>query len=139
MDARGLISGLTRGSNSAHLAHAALESIAYQVRDVFDVMSGEAGVPLEFLFADGGASHNNLLMQFQANIIGKPVIRNLSADLSALGAAYLAGEAIGMWPSETAIQELYRPQERFEPKLPLEERERYYAGWKHAVRQVLVK
>jgi glycerol kinase len=139
MDARGLITGLTRGSSSVHLARAALESIAYQVRDVFDVMAVEAGVPLEFLFADGGASRNNLLMQFQADVIGRPVIRNLSADLSALGAAYLAGQAIGMWSSDTAIQELHRPQERFEPKLPPEERERRYAGWKHAVRQVLVK
>lgn len=139
MDARGLITGLTRGSSSVHLARAALESIAYQVRDVFDVMAVEAGVPLEFLFADGGASRNNLLMQFQADVIGRPVIRNLSADLSALGAAYLAGQAIGMWSSDTAIQELHRPQERFEPKLPPEERERRYAGWKHAVRQVLMK
>lgn len=139
MDARGLITGLTRGSKTAHLARAALESIAYQVRDIFDVMVVEAGAPLQFLFADGGASCNNLLMQFQADIIGQPVIRNLSADLSAIGAAYLAGLAIRLWPSELAIQELCRPQERFQPKLSPEERDRRYAGWKHAVRQVLVK
>jgi glycerol kinase len=139
MNARGLITGLTSGSSSVQLARAALESIAYQVRDIFDVISVEAGVPLEFLFADGGASRNNLLMQFQADIIGRPVIRNLSTDLSALGAAYLAGQAIGMWPSERAILDLYRPQERFLTIYPLEEREKRYAGWKHAIRQVLLK
>lgn len=139
MDARGIITGLTSASNQSQLARAALESIAYQIRDIFDVMAIEAGAPLGFLFADGGASRNNLLMQMQADTIGKPVIRNLSADLSALGAAYLAGQVVGMWSSEKAILELDHPQERFEAKLHSEEREKRYNGWKHAIRQVLMK
>ncbi len=137
MEARGIIAGLTSSSSRPHLARAALEAIAYQVRDIFDVMAVESGVALQFLYADGGASRNNLLMQLQADIIGRPVLRNLSADLSALGAAYLAGLACGFWDSEAQIQELPRPQERFDPLVGMQPREERYAGWKHAVRQVL--
>jgi glycerol kinase len=131
--ARGLITGLTRGATAAHLARATLESIAYQIRDVFDVMQLEAGADLHLLLADGGASRNNLLMQFQADIIGCPVQRNLSADVSALGAAYLAGLAVGLWPSEAAIAALPRPHDRFEPCMPAAEREALYLGWQEAV------
>jgi glycerol kinase len=137
MEARGLITGLTSGSSRQHLARAALEAIAYQVRDIFDVMAAESGVALKSLYADGGASRNNLLMQLQADIIGRPVLRNLSADLSALGAAYLAGLASGFWVSEAQIKELSRPQQRFDPLEQQVQREERYAGWKHAVRQVL--
>ncbi len=136
--ARGLISGLTRGASAAHLARAALESIAYQVRDVFDVMDLETGSPLQTLLADGGGSRNEFLMQFQADITGRPVVRNLSADVSAIGAAYLAGLTIGVWSSEAEIQQLSRPQERFEPRMSAEERERLYAGWQDAVRRALL-
>lgn len=136
--ARGLISGLTRGAGAAHLARAALESIAYQVRDVFDVMDVEAGSPLQTLLADGGGSRNDFLMQFQADITGRPVVRNLSADVSPLGAAYLAGLTVGIWSSEAEIQQLPRPQERFEPRMSAEERERLYAGWQDAVRRALL-
>jgi glycerol kinase len=139
MEARGIIAGLTSSSSRPHLARAALEAIAYQVRDIFDVMAVESGVALQFLYADGGASRNNLLMQLQADIIGRPVLRNLSADLSALGAAYLAGLACGFWDSEAQIQELPRPQERFDPLVEMQPREERYAGWKHAVRQVLTQ
>jgi glycerol kinase len=133
--ARGLITGLTRGTTAAHLARAAIESIAYQVRDVFDVMSEEAGVPLQFLLADGGASRNNHLMQFQADILDRPVIRNLSADVSALGAAYMAGLTIGAWLSEDEIQNLPRPTERFEPRQSANKRLRLYSGWQAAIRR----
>jgi glycerol kinase len=137
MNARGLITGLTSGTSRGHLARAALEAIAYQVRDIFDVMAVESGLPLKYLYADGGASRNSLLMQLQADVIGQPVLRNRSTDLSALGAAYLAGLAIGFWDSEAQIQELPRPQERFDPLVDARQREGRYAGWKHAVRQVL--
>jgi glycerol kinase len=139
MEARGMITGLTSASSRPQLARAALEAIAYQVRDIFDVMAIESGVALKCLYADGGASRNNLLMQLQADIIGRPVLRNLSVDLSALGAAYLAGLATGFWDSEAQIQELPRPQERFDPLEDIPQREERYAGWKHAVRQVLTQ
>jgi glycerol kinase len=131
--ARGLITGLTRGTTPAHLARATLESIAYQIRDVFDVMRAEAGTELKVLLADGGASRNNLLMQFQADIIGCPVQRNLSGDVSALGAAYLAGLSIGLWPSEADIAALPRSHDRFEPRMPASECETLYSGWKEAM------
>jgi glycerol kinase len=136
--ARGLITGLTRGTTAAHLARATLESIAYQVRDVFDLMSAEAGVQLKILLADGGASRNNQVMQFQADILDLPVVRSLSADVSALGAAYLAGLTIGLWGSEAEIQDLPRPSERFEPRMPAPEREGLYAGWQAAVRRTVL-
>jgi glycerol kinase len=135
--ARGLITGLTRGTTAAHLARATIESIAYQVRDVFDVMAEEAGAPLQVLFADGGASRNNQLMQFQADILNRPVVRNLSADVSALGAAYLAGLVTGMWHTDLEIQDLPRSTERFEPSQSAAERERSYSGWQAAVRRAI--
>jgi glycerol kinase len=131
--ARGLISGLTRGSTAAHLARAAIEAVAYQVRDVFDVMQAEAGVELNALLADGGASRNDTLMQFQADILGRPVLRSTAADASALGAAYLAGLAVGTWQSLDELAELPRARERFAPQLPEGERAARYAGWQLAV------
>ncbi len=95
--ARGLVSGLTRGTTAAHLARATLASIAHQVRDVFDLMQAEAGLELEVLLADGGATRNDQLMQLQADLLGRPVLRTTSAEVSALGAAYLAGLAVGFW------------------------------------------
>lgn len=132
-NARGLITGLTRGSTPAHLARATLEAIAYQVRDVFDVMQSEAGSPLQVLLADGGASQNDLLMQFQADLIGCPVLRSSSTDVSALGAAYLAGLAVGVWTSEAEIAALPRSQERFEPRMGEAQRAALYSGWQAAV------
>jgi len=132
-NARGLITGLTRGSGPAQLARATIESIAYQIRDVFDVMQAESGSPLQVLLADGGASQNDLLMQFQADIIGCPVLRSSSADVSALGAAYLAGLAVGLWASLAEIEQLVLPHDKFEPKLSASERDALYAGWRGAV------
>ncbi len=131
--ARGLISGLTQGATTAHLARATMEAIGYQVRDVFDVMRAEAGVELKVLLADGGASRNEMLMQFQADIIGRPVLRSASADASALGAAYLAGLAVGHWQSLDEIGQLPRPREPFEPRMPERDRAARYAGWQAAV------
>jgi glycerol kinase len=131
--ARGLISGLTRGSSAAHLARATIEAIAYQVRDVFDVMQAEAGMDLTVLLADGGASQNDMLMQFQADLIGRPVLRSTAADASALGAAYLAGLAVGIWQTLDELAQLPRPRERFGPEMAEQERSARYAGWQLAV------
>jgi glycerol kinase len=130
--ARGLLCGLTRGSTAAHLARATVESIAFQVRDVFDAMREDAGAVSELL-ADGGASRNATLMQLQADLLGCPVVRNDSADLSARGAAWLAGLAVGVWPSLDALAGLPSRVTRFEPRMPEGERERLYAGWRDAV------
>lgn len=135
--ARGLITGLTRGSTAAHMARATQESIAYQIRDVFETMQAEAGAPLQVLLVDGGATRNQALMQFQADILGVPVLRSLASDVSALGAAYLAGLAVGVWATEAEIAALPRPQIRFEPAMANAQRERLYAGWKDAVDRVL--
>jgi len=132
-DARGLITGLTRGSGPAQVARATIESIAYQIRDVFDAMQAESGTPLQVLLADGGPSQNDLLMQFQADIIGCPVLRSSSADVSALGAAYLAGLAVGVWKSLAEIEPLVLPHDRFEPGLASGERELLYVGWQRAI------
>jgi len=115
--ARGLITGLTRGVTPGHLARATLEAIAYQVRDVFDVMQAESGSPLKTLLADGGGSRNDLLVQFQADIIHCPVLRSTSSDVSPLGAAYLAGLAVGLWADEAEIERLVPPRDRFEPSM----------------------
>lgn len=135
--ARGLLTGLTGGTSASHLALAALEAIAFQVRDVFDAMTADAGTPLRLLLADGGASRNNLLMQIQADILGIPVVRNLSTDLSALGAAYLAGMTVGLWASEAVLLSMPRFEEKFEPQIPEEVRYKRYSDWKAAVRRTL--
>jgi glycerol kinase len=135
--ARGTITGLTRGSGPAQLARATLESIAYQVRDVFDVMDAEAGVPLQRLLADGGASRNDMLMQFQADMIGRPVVRRISHDVAAQGAAYLAGLAVGFWASEAEIAALPRPSSRFDPQMDEAVRSEHYAGWQRSIAQAI--
>jgi glycerol kinase len=131
-NARGLTCGLTRATTAAHLARASVESIAYQIRDVFDAMCEDAGAP-SALFADGGASKNDSLMQFQADILNVPVIRSASADLSALGAAWLAGLAIGVWRDMEELSRLPRTTSRFEPAMSTARREELYAGWRDAV------
>lgn len=137
--ARGLLTGLTRGTTSAHLARATLEAIAYQVRDVFDVMQAEAGLPLAVLMADGGASANDLLMQFQADILDCPMLRSTSGDVSALGATYLAGLTVGLWRSEDDIAALPRLHDRFEPQMPASQREALYTGWQEAVARTMFR
>ncbi len=131
--ARGSLFGLTRGSTAAHIARAALESIAYQSLDVLTAMEADAGLRLTQLRVDGGASVNNLLMQFQADILGVPVVRPKIAETTALGVAYLAGLAVGYWkdPSELASQ--WQVDRVFEPDLSPERREELKAGWAQAV------
>ena len=131
--ARGNISGLTRGSSMAHIARATLEAIAYEVRDVFDAMESDSGAPLQMLLADGGASQNTFLMQFQADILGRPVQRNLSSDIAPVGAAYLAGLEVGIWKDEAEIAALPRQVDLFEPKMDESTRKGLYSGWKGAV------
>ncbi|MBS1857465.1 MAG: glycerol kinase GlpK [Acidobacteria bacterium] len=133
--ARGVICGLSRGATPAHLARAAIESIAFQVRDVFEAMRQDAGIDLPALFADGGASRNRDLMQLQADVLARPVIRSDSADLSAIGAAWLAGLAAGFWKSLDELEALPRPYTRFEPKMEASRREQLVGGWSDAVRR----
>ena len=135
--ARGLVTGITRGTSAAHLARAAIEAIAYQVRDVFDAMMRDVRADGAVLLADGGASRSDFLMQFQADVIGRPVVRNNAADISALGAAYLAGLALGHWRSLDEIEALPRTLERFEPKLDDAARETALAEWQGAVARCL--
>jgi glycerol kinase len=130
--ARGLLCGLSRGTTAAHIARASVESIAYQIRDVFDAMCEEAGAP-SALLADGGAAGNDALMQFQADILGVPVIRSEAIDVSALGAAWLAGLAVGMWRDFGELSELPRSTTRFEPVMRADRRDRLYSGWRDAV------
>jgi glycerol kinase len=136
--ARGLISGLTRGSSLGQLARATIESIAYQVRDVFDAMQAASGGGLQLLMADGGVTRNEQLMRFQADILGVPVQRNDTAELSAMGAAYLAGLASGVWRRTDDIAALPRSVARFEPRIDTGERERRYAGWRAAVARTVL-
>ena len=116
--ARGTIVGMTRGTSSAHIARAALESIAYQVADLLDAMAADSGIALSELRVDGGAATNDMLMQFQADLLGVPVVRPAVTETTALGAAYLAGLAVGYWPSVDAITGQWKVDRRFEPAMP---------------------
>ncbi len=135
--ARGMICGMTRGSTAAHVARAVIESIAYQVRDVFDAMQEDAGITLSSLLADGGATRNDQLMQFQADILNCAVLRNSSGEVSPLGAGYLAGLGTGFWRKLEDIAALPREFERFEPNMPDSERSALYAGWQAAVARAI--
>jgi len=116
--ARGIIVGITRGTSSGHIARAALESIAYQVADLLDAMAADAGIPLKELRVDGGAATNNMLMQFQADLLGVPVVRPAVTETTALGAAYLAGLAVGYWKSVDEVSGQWKVDRRFEPAMP---------------------
>ena len=136
MYARGAIFGLTRGTSKAHLIRATLESLAYQTRDVLQVMEKDSGIALKALRVDGGASANNLLMQFQSDILGVPVERPQMIETTALGAAYLAGLAVGYWRAEE-LDNAWQLGVTFEPEMNESERERLYDGWKEAVRRTM--
>ncbi len=131
--ARGTIVGLTRGTTKAHIARAALESIALQTMDVLAAMQADAGIKLKELRADGGASANDLLMQLQADLLGVPVVRPKVAETTALGAAYLAGLAVGFWKSQTEIARQWQVDKRFTPALKAPERKRIASGWERAL------
>lgn len=132
-DARGAIFGITRGTSKEHLIRATLESIAYQTRDVLQAMEEDSGIKLQSLRVDGGAVKNNFLMQFQADILGTPVDRPTVIETTALGAAYLAGLAVGYWNSKEEIAKSWNIDRTFAPALAADEREKLYAGWKKAV------
>jgi glycerol kinase len=136
MYARGAIFGLTRGTSKAHLVRATLESLAYQTKDVLAAMENDAGVPLNKLRVDGGASANNLLMQFQSDILGVTVERPKIIETTALGAAYLAGLAVGFWTMDT-ITDKWQLDQAFEPEMDEAEQERLYKGWQKAVKRTM--
>jgi glycerol kinase len=133
MYARGTIVGLTRGTTREHLARATLEAIAYQTRDVIDVMGTEAGLQVQTLRVDGGGTANSFLMQFQADILGVPIQKAAVPETTALGAAYLAGLAVGLWQDTAEIAREWRAAETYEPGMSTDQRETLYAGWKRAV------
>jgi glycerol kinase len=131
--AAGMLIGLRRDTGAGQIARAALEAIAFQVADVLDAVHGETGTPLEALRVDGGAAVNDLLMQFQADVLGVPVVRPRVTETTALGAAYLAGLATGFWPSPEALRAKLQGDVRFEPKMSAGERNERRARWQKAV------
>ena len=131
--ARGTITGITRGTNRAHIVRAALESIAYQTREVVTAMASDSGLRPEVLRVDGGAARNDFLCQFQADILGIPVERPATTESTALGAAYLAGLATGVWQDERELATHLKLGRRFEPAMDVARREDLYSGWERAV------
>ncbi|TVP83738.1 MAG: glycerol kinase [Alkalicoccus sp.] len=132
-DVRGAVFGLTRGTEKEHFIRATLESLTYQTRDVLDAMEADSGIELKTLRVDGGAVANNFLMQFQSDILGTEVERPKVQETTALGAAYLAGIAIGFWNSKEDVVKQWSVERTFRPEMKKEEREDLYEGWKTAV------
>ncbi|MDJ0322602.1 glycerol kinase GlpK [Cryobacterium sp. PH31-AA6] len=132
-DARGALVGLTRFVNKGHIARAALEATAFQTREVLDAVNADSGVPLTELKVDGGMIANNTLMQFQADILGVPVVRPVVAETTALGAAYAAGLAVGFWSSLDELRANWQEDSRWTPKMDVAERDRLLRNWKKAV------
>ncbi len=131
--ARGLLAGVTRGTTSAHLARAALEGIAYQVHDILHAMQSDSGIKLKELRVDGGACANNLLMQFQADLLGVPVVRPRVSETTALGAAYLAGLAVGYWKNPAEIAAQWQADRRFTPAMKSPARQKLLGSWTKAL------
>jgi glycerol kinase len=136
-DARGALVGLTRYVNKGHIARAAIEAIAFQTREVLDAVNADSGVPLTELKVDGGASANDRLMQFQADILDVPVVRPVVAETTALGAAYAAGLAVGFWSTLDELRANWQEDERWTPSMDNSERERLLRNWKKAVTKTL--
>jgi len=132
--ARGLVTGIDRGTTAAHLARATLEGIAFQVHELCEAMRADSGVAIPTFRVDGGATANGLLMQFQADLLGIPVERPRMVETTALGAAFLAGLGTGFWSSRDAIRKAFRVDRRFKPRMAAEEREAHLARWRRAVR-----
>ena len=135
-NARGAVFGLTRGANRAHLARATLEAIAFQTRDVIEAIELDSGVTLSELRVDGGAAANDLLLQIQADVLGRDVVRPAVLETTALGAAYLAGLATGFWKGADDVSRNWHEDKRFSAKMPADRRDESYAGWKRAVERV---
>jgi glycerol kinase len=137
MKARGAILGLTRGSSKAHIIRATLDSMAYQTKDVLSAMEADSAIRLQALKVDGGAVANNVLMQFQADVLGVPVDRPQITETTALGAAYLAGLATGVWDNKESLISSWKLQNRFQPQMGSEESAKLYSGWQKAVKRAL--
>ncbi|HZG70691.1 MAG TPA: glycerol kinase GlpK [Chondromyces sp.] len=136
-DVRGAVFGLTRGTSKEHFIRATLEALAYQTKDVLDAMEADSGISLKALRVDGGAVKNNFLMQFQGDLLNVPVERPIVNETTALGAAYLAGLAVGFWKNRNEIAEQWNIDQRFEPQMAQENREKLYSGWKKAVKAAM--
>ena len=136
-DARGVIAGLTGYITKGHIARAVLEATAWQTREVVDAMNADSGVALTRLKVDGGMTANDLLMQFQADVLDTPVVRPVVAETTCLGAAYAAGLAVGFWPDLDALRKNWRKSAEWAPGLASEVRDRSYAKWKKAVRRTM--
>ncbi len=132
-DARGVIVGLTAYANRGHIARAALEATAWQSREVLDEANAVADVPFSELKVDGGMTANELLMQFQADVLGVPVVRPAVTETTALGAAFAAGLAVDFWSDQDELRERWTEDRRWEPEMDQQERERQYGQWKKAV------
>ncbi|MEO0631651.1 MAG: FGGY-family carbohydrate kinase, partial [Planctomycetota bacterium] len=131
--ARGLIAGITRGTTSAHIARAALQGIAFQVADLVETMNADAATPMTELRVDGGAAVNDLLMQFQADVLQIPVVRPTNTETTAMGAAFFAGLAVGVWSDVAALASLWAEDRRFEPAISAGEAADRLAAWREAV------
>ncbi|MFD2869352.1 glycerol kinase [Kurthia sp. 3B1D] len=132
-DVRGAVFGLTRGTSKEHFVRATIESLAYQTKDVLDAMEADSGIPLTKLRVDGGAVENNFLMQFQSDLLNVPVDRPVINETTALGAAYLAGLAVGFWNSTDDIAKYWNLNKQFTPAMAVDKRDKLYDGWKKAV------
>jgi glycerol kinase len=132
-NARGVFAGLTRYVNAGHIARATLEATAFQSREIVEAMATDSGVTLDSLKVDGGMVHNDLLMQFQADLLGVPVIRPEVAETTALGAAYAAGLATGFWDNQEEVRNNWAEDKRWEPNMDADKRDEYYKYWKKAV------
>ena len=137
MEARGAIVGLTRGTGRTHIVRAALESIAYQSRDIIEAISQDSGIEVGELRVDGGASNNNFLMQFQADLLGVTVDRPAIVETTAAGAVFLAGLAVGVWNSPEELDQVRQQDRTFEPRMSDAQRNQLYSEWKAAVQRVL--
>jgi glycerol kinase len=133
MYARGTIVGMTRGTTAAHITRATLESIALQTLDVVELMERETGARMPQLRVDGGAVRNDLLMQIQADVLQRPVVRCATAETTALGAAYLAGLAVGFWRGKDELRAIWRSDRTFEPQMSARKRDDLVGGWRRAV------
>jgi len=132
-DVRGAVFGLTRGTSKEHFIRATLESLAYQTKDVLSAMEADSGIELKALRVDGGAVKNNFLMEFQSDLLNVPVERPVVNETTALGAAYLAGLAVGFWKSQEEIAKQWAVDRKFDPKMIDDHRNHLYDGWKKAV------
>ena len=137
--ARGTITGLTRGASKAHICRAALEAIAFQVKDEIECMKDDSGINLTHLKVDGGACVSNIMMQFQSDILDTPVYRPNNVETTVTGAAFLAGLATGFWENKKEIESVWEIERVFNPRMKEEERTRRYVEWKKAVKRTMEK